>query len=302
MKIEVQNFIEKITRSSRATDKEGLCIISGKLVWSVTVSLHLLNDDGNSFDAFFLAAILALKNTRLPEVSMTRDKLKINDAKLKYLNVHHIPISTTFYFMKDLPDTPIIDVNSKEERLCTSRLSIVMNAYEDICGMCTLGALDLASNAQEEDESEDYEQEGMAITNPLHSAALFQCMQVALEKTKEITNVVRDRWNQKDKQFSLLDIGEQLGRGLRPRRQLKKPAEFMEQLNEEVERNRLSHPSQQDDIEMNQVEAEELQEQQLMELVRENGERRKQMENSEASSADSGARGPRRDRSHPTSN
>lgn len=171
MRIEVQNFIEKITRSSRATDKEGLCIIAGKLVWSVTVTMHLLNDDGNSFDGFFLASILALKNTRLPEVSMTRDKLKINDAKLKYMNVHHIPIATTFYFMKDLSEMPIIDVNSKEERLCSSRLSIVMNAYEDICGMCTLGALNLASDPAEEDD--DDADDGMAVTNPLHSAALF---------------------------------------------------------------------------------------------------------------------------------
>jgi len=116
----------------------------------VTVSLHLLNDDGNSFDAFFLAAILALKNTRLPEISMLKNKIRINDSNLKYLNVHHIPIATTFYFLKDLPETPIIDVNSKEERLCSSRLSIVMNAYEDICGMCTLGALNLASNADDE--------------------------------------------------------------------------------------------------------------------------------------------------------
>jgi len=143
MKIEIQNFIEKITRSSRATDKEGLCIISGKLVWSITVSLHLLNDDGNTFDAFFLAAILALKNTRLPEVTMSRDKIKINDSKLKYLNVHHIPICTTFYYLKDMPETPVLDVNSKEEKLCTSRLSIVMNTYEDICGMTTLGSLEI---------------------------------------------------------------------------------------------------------------------------------------------------------------
>jgi len=115
MRVEIQNFIEKITRSSRATDKEGLCIIQGRLCWSVTVSLHLLNDDGNTFDAFFLAAILALKNTRLPEVTMSRDKIRINDQKLKYLNVHHIPICTTFYFLKDLPDTPVLDCNSKEE-------------------------------------------------------------------------------------------------------------------------------------------------------------------------------------------
>ena len=104
MKIEIQSFIEKITRNSRATDKEGLCIIQGKLVWSVTVTLSLINDDGNCFDAYFIAAILALKNTRLPEVTMIRDRIRINDEKLKYLNVHHIPISTTFYFMEDLPD------------------------------------------------------------------------------------------------------------------------------------------------------------------------------------------------------
>jgi hypothetical protein len=33
-------------------------------------------------------------------------------------------------------------------------------------------------------------------------------MEVALEKTKEITAVVRKSWDQKDKQFTLLDIGE----------------------------------------------------------------------------------------------
>ena len=99
MKIEIQNFIEKVLRSSRATDKEGLCIIQGKLVWSITVNLHLLNDDGNTFDAFFLAAVLALKNTRLPEVSMVKDKIRINDSKLKYMNVHHLPVCTTFYFL-----------------------------------------------------------------------------------------------------------------------------------------------------------------------------------------------------------
>jgi len=187
MKIEMQNFIEKITRSSRATDKEGLCIIQGKLVWSITVSIHLLNDDGNVFDAMFLGAILALKNTRLPEVTMSRDKIKINDAKLKYLNVHHIPVSTTFYFLKDMPELAVLDVNSKEEKLSTSRLSIVMNIFEDICGMTTLGSLEI-------DNSPDQLQ-------------LMKCMKLAAKKTKEITLFVRERWNNKDKEFTLLDQG-----------------------------------------------------------------------------------------------
>jgi exosome complex RNA-binding protein Rrp42 (RNase PH superfamily) len=39
MRIELQNFIEKVIKQSRATDREGLCIIQGKLVWSLTVDL-----------------------------------------------------------------------------------------------------------------------------------------------------------------------------------------------------------------------------------------------------------------------
>jgi len=31
------------------------------------------------------------------------------------------------------------------------------------------------------------------------------CMKLALKKTKEITNIVRDRWNNKNNEFALLD-------------------------------------------------------------------------------------------------
>lgn len=185
MKIEMQNFIEKVTRSSRATDKEGLCIIQGKLVWSVSVSIHVLNDDGNLFDAVFLASVLALKNTRLPEVTMARDKIRINDTKLKYMNVHHVPICTTFYFLKDFPDEPVLDVNSKEEKLSVSRLSIAMNTYEDICGMASLGATE--------------------IENRPDQMQLLKYMKIAMKKTKHITNIVRQRWEQRGQEFSLLD-------------------------------------------------------------------------------------------------
>lgn len=233
MKIEIQSFIEKITRNSRATDKEGLCIISGKLVWSITVTLNLINDDGNTFDAFFLAAVLALKNTRLPEVTLTRNKLKIDDEKLKYMNVHHLPIATTFYFMKEFPEQAIVDVNAKEERLCASRLSIAMNSYEDICGMSTFGALNLGSK---DDEDEEF-----SLAN-INQQALFKCMNIALKKTKEITRLIRDRWDQKDKNFGLLEV--QAKKSVKSdQERASKQKQFIQKLNEELEENRLSHPS-----------------------------------------------------------
>ena len=73
MRTEIQNFIDRIVSSSRVTDKEGLCIIQGKLVWSVQITANLINDDGNCFDAFFLASILAIKNTQVPDVSLVKN-------------------------------------------------------------------------------------------------------------------------------------------------------------------------------------------------------------------------------------
>jgi len=64
--------------------------------------LYLINEDGNVMDACFIAAVLSLMNTRLPEVTISRDKIRINDEKVKYLNVHHIPICTTFFFIEGI--------------------------------------------------------------------------------------------------------------------------------------------------------------------------------------------------------
>ena len=81
MRIEISSFIDKVLKQSRATDREGLCIVQGKLAWSLSVELQLINDDGNLIDAFFLAAVLALKNTRLPEVSMKGDQIRVSNTK-----------------------------------------------------------------------------------------------------------------------------------------------------------------------------------------------------------------------------
>ena len=57
--------------------------MQGKLAWSLSVEMQLLNDDGNLIDAFFLAAVLALKNTRLPEVSMKGDNILVSNSPQK---------------------------------------------------------------------------------------------------------------------------------------------------------------------------------------------------------------------------
>lgn len=74
-----------------------------------------------------------------------RDEIRINDDKTKYMNVHHLPICTTFYFLNDIP---VVDVSTSEEKLSKGRVSVVLNSYGDLCGINSLGAL----NIGDEDE------------------------------------------------------------------------------------------------------------------------------------------------------
>ena len=109
------------------------------------MDLFVVNEDGNLVDACFLAAVACLMNTRLPEVTMAGpSKIRINEEKLRNLNVHHIPVCTSFYFVEGLSSTrPIVDATAKEEKLAKSRLSICMNIFEDLCGMSTFGSLEV---------------------------------------------------------------------------------------------------------------------------------------------------------------
>ena len=75
-------------------------------------------------------------------------------------------------------------------------------------------------------------------------------MKIALEKTKAITKIIRDKWDHKDQEFSLLDSSKQVTkRRLQSKDEDK--TQFIQQLNEELEKNRISHPSLDDDVEMN---------------------------------------------------
>lgn len=180
MRVDISRFIDKVLKSSRAIDRESLCIVQGRLVWQVTIEIIVINEDGNLMDACFIAALTALMNTRLPEVTISRDKIRINSEKLKYMNVHHIPVCTTFYFIENF-NRPIVDANAKEEKLSAARLSICMNIFEDLCGMSTLGSLEVDPQM------------------------VIDCSQSCVNISKEITRKVREAFVKRHEN-PLLDI------------------------------------------------------------------------------------------------
>lgn len=96
-------------------------------------------------------------------------------------------------------------------------------------------------------------------------------MKIALEKTKAITKIVREKWANKDQEFSLLDSSQQVTRRRMKSKNDDSQTQFIQNLNEELEKNRMSHPSQEDDADMNQEMADEKQDEKLIELVKDHG-------------------------------
>jgi len=74
---EIESWIRRTLRSSRFIDPTELGIETGVSAWRVRISIHLLNHEGNVWDASLLCACAALSDLRLPMVEMNRGVVKI---------------------------------------------------------------------------------------------------------------------------------------------------------------------------------------------------------------------------------
>lgn len=64
--IEVARVIDRGIREGHAVDMTKLCIVPGKEVWIMFVDVHVLDYDGNLFDAANIGANAAFKGTIVP--------------------------------------------------------------------------------------------------------------------------------------------------------------------------------------------------------------------------------------------
>ncbi|KMT06716.1 hypothetical protein BVRB_7g158780 [Beta vulgaris subsp. vulgaris] len=97
-------------RESRATDTESLCVLVGKLVWSIRIDLHILDNGGNLVDAANVAALAALLTFKRPECSLGGEdgqELTVHPpedqvAELKLLQFYRADEEILFYVVSNL--------------------------------------------------------------------------------------------------------------------------------------------------------------------------------------------------------
>lgn len=113
--IELARVVDRGIRETKTIDVDKLSIEPGEKVWLVFVDIHILDYEGNLFDAASYAALAALMNTTIP------NSTKLGEGEDTPLEVEHQPISVT---AAKIGDAIFIDPSLDEERIMDARLTV----------------------------------------------------------------------------------------------------------------------------------------------------------------------------------
>jgi exosome complex component RRP42 len=130
--IEISRVIDRAIRESKTVNFEDLCIREGELAWSLSVDIYPINADGNLFDAGVIAALLAIKNAKFPEIEAETDKVLHDTRTDKGLTLQNIPAMVT---IAKIGDNLIVDPSYDEEKIMDARIHIATIDNGNICAM-----------------------------------------------------------------------------------------------------------------------------------------------------------------------
>jgi exosome complex component RRP42 len=123
--IELARVVDRGIRESELIEVDKLCIEPEEKVWMVFIDIHILDYDGNLFDAASLASLAALMTAKVPA--------KRHDLGDDYpLPIKEPPISCTSVKFDDIV---VMDPSLDEEEIAEVRLTVATDKNEDIRAM-----------------------------------------------------------------------------------------------------------------------------------------------------------------------
>jgi len=123
--IELARVVDRGVRESEVVDVEKLCIEPGEKVWIVFIDIHVLDYDGNLFDAASLAALAALFTAKVPA-----ERFEL--GKDYPLPLKEPPISCTSVKFNNVV---VLDPALDEEEIADARLTVATDNKGDIRAM-----------------------------------------------------------------------------------------------------------------------------------------------------------------------
>ena len=154
--IELARVVDRGVRESEVVEVDKLCIEPGEKVWIIFIDIHVLDYDGNLFDAASLAALAALFTTKIPVTRFLEEK-DIDSWQKKLLELYSAPgvdeaIKNKIQNIKEdfplpLKEPPIsvtsvkynnvvvLDPSLDEEEIADARLTVATDNNGDIRAM-----------------------------------------------------------------------------------------------------------------------------------------------------------------------
>lgn len=123
--IELARVVDRGIRESKMVNLEKLCLVPKEKVWVMFIDIHVLDYDGNLFDAASYGSVAALASTIVPAKAQGQGE----DFPLP---VDHWPVSVTTVKIKDLL---LADPSLDEERMADARLTVTTDENGDIRAM-----------------------------------------------------------------------------------------------------------------------------------------------------------------------
>ncbi len=136
--IEVARVIDRSLREPKVIKLEDLVLIPGKRVWIVFNDLYLLDHDGNIIDTGMLSTILALNQTKMPEVKIeSEENIIINrENKINPLPINLNVVTVTIGVYEEYL---IVDPSLDEELVIDSRITFAIDENRRIVGLQRMG-------------------------------------------------------------------------------------------------------------------------------------------------------------------
>ena len=123
--IELARVVDRGIRESKFIKLDQLCITPGEEVWIVFIDLHVLDYDGNLFDACSLAASAALQDAIIPGE-------RLGKGENRPLPLGSPPISCTF---AKYADFIVVDPRLEEDEVAEARHTVAIDENGDLRAM-----------------------------------------------------------------------------------------------------------------------------------------------------------------------
>jgi len=123
--IELARVVDRGIRESEVIELDKLCIEPGEKVWIVFIDIHILDYDGNLFDAASLASLAALMTARVPA-----ERFELGEDYS--LPLREPPVSCTSVKFNNVV---VMDPSLDEEEIAEARLTVATDKNGDIRAM-----------------------------------------------------------------------------------------------------------------------------------------------------------------------